>query len=162
MCSVEELVLQHYAREESGSWQGIHCENSIWHILFGLLFWDIIFADVPHVFQSKFQVIRPLLPPKWVSSLTCKFWAFRTLLLTLTLMLFTLQEDSSLTSALKTFEIAQLQQSGLSVALALMAAMELAIYRLLLLHSLLVVTATAHVIQPCPLLTVLSNRGSNR
>ena len=34
---------------------GTHAEGGIWATLFGLLMWDIIFTDVPDVFQTAFQ-----------------------------------------------------------------------------------------------------------
>ncbi|KAL8139730.1 hypothetical protein V2J09_005751 [Rumex salicifolius] len=54
-CGVEQLALQYYAGE-GGGWQGVHTETGIWLTIFGLLMWDIIFSDVPNVFQSKFQI----------------------------------------------------------------------------------------------------------
>ncbi|KAL2651124.1 hypothetical protein R1flu_019252 [Riccia fluitans] len=54
-CSVEELALQYYASEEGGGWEGVHCEGGVLLTLFGLLMWDVLFADVPDVFQSPFQ-----------------------------------------------------------------------------------------------------------
>ncbi|XP_055814033.1 fanconi-associated nuclease 1 homolog isoform X2 [Solanum dulcamara] len=53
-CGVEELALEYYAGE-GGFWQGVHTESGIWLTIFGLLMWDIIFADVPNVFRTKFQ-----------------------------------------------------------------------------------------------------------
>nr|XP_016499777.1 PREDICTED: fanconi-associated nuclease 1 homolog isoform X2 [Nicotiana tabacum] len=53
-CGVEELALQYYAGE-GGSWQGVHTESGIWLTMFGLLMWDVVFADVPNVFRTKFQ-----------------------------------------------------------------------------------------------------------
>ncbi|XP_009592314.1 fanconi-associated nuclease 1 homolog isoform X2 [Nicotiana tomentosiformis] len=53
-CGVEELALQYYAGE-GGSWQGVHTESGIWLTIFGLLMWDVVFADVPNVFRTKFQ-----------------------------------------------------------------------------------------------------------
>ncbi|KAL9270060.1 Eukaryotic translation initiation factor 2 subunit beta-like protein [Drosera capensis] len=53
-CGVEQLALQYYAGEGRG-WQGIHTETGIWLTIFGLLMWDIIFADVPNVFCNQFQ-----------------------------------------------------------------------------------------------------------
>lgn len=50
--TVEELALQHY---QSIGWEGIHAESSILLTLFALTFWDILFEDVPGVFQSPFQ-----------------------------------------------------------------------------------------------------------
>jgi len=54
-CRVEELALQYYAGE-GGGWQGVHTESGIWLTIYGLLMWDIIFADVPNVFRNRFQV----------------------------------------------------------------------------------------------------------
>ncbi|RVW82603.1 Fanconi-associated nuclease 1-like [Vitis vinifera] len=54
-CGVEQLALQYYAGE-GGGWQGVHTESGIWLTIFGLLMWDIIFADVPNVFHTRFQV----------------------------------------------------------------------------------------------------------
>eukprot|EP00850_Spirogloea_muscicola_P009276 SM000052S17668 [mRNA] locus=s52:48375:53421:+ [translate_table: standard] len=58
-CGVEQLALQHYAREEGnscgGGWCGVHCEAGVWLTLFGLLLWDVLFSDVPDVFQTPFQ-----------------------------------------------------------------------------------------------------------
>ncbi|KAL8490845.1 hypothetical protein ACS0TY_022741 [Phlomoides rotata] len=53
-CGVEELALQYYGGE-GGGWQGVHAESGIWLTIFGILMWDIIFADVPNVFCTKFQ-----------------------------------------------------------------------------------------------------------
>nr|GME15065.1 fanconi-associated nuclease 1 homolog isoform X1 [Ipomoea batatas] len=53
-CGVEQLALQYYAGE-GGGWQGVHTESGIWLTLFGLLMWDVIFADIPNVFCTKFQ-----------------------------------------------------------------------------------------------------------
>lgn len=55
LCGVEQLALQYYA-EEGGGWRGIHSESGIWMTIFGLLMWDVLFADFPDVFRSKFQV----------------------------------------------------------------------------------------------------------
>lgn len=54
-CGVEQLALQHYAGE-GGRWQGVHSESGIWLTIFGILMWEIIFADIPNVFRSKYQV----------------------------------------------------------------------------------------------------------
>ncbi|EFJ04806.1 hypothetical protein SELMODRAFT_138197, partial [Selaginella moellendorffii] len=56
-CSVEDLALQYYAGEDGGGWKGVHSESGIWLTLFGLLMWDVIFSDVPDVFQTPFQVL---------------------------------------------------------------------------------------------------------
>jgi Fanconi-associated nuclease 1 len=52
-CGVEELALHYYAEE---GWQGVHTESGIWLTIFGLLMWDVIYADVPNVFYTRFQV----------------------------------------------------------------------------------------------------------
>lgn len=49
---VEEIALEHY---DQLGWKGYHCENGILTTLYSLLFWDIIFLDVPGVFQNPFQ-----------------------------------------------------------------------------------------------------------
>lgn len=68
--TVEELSLQHY---EDEGWKGcarfqsqqgfarnipyrLHSEGRIVYTIFGLLFWDIIFATVPGAFETPFQV----------------------------------------------------------------------------------------------------------
>ncbi|KZT69818.1 hypothetical protein DAEQUDRAFT_241498 [Daedalea quercina L-15889] len=50
--TVEALALQHY---ESQGYRGFHCEGRIVTTLFGLLFWDIIFADIPGAFETPYQ-----------------------------------------------------------------------------------------------------------
>jgi Fanconi-associated nuclease 1 len=50
---LQSLALQFYKLKED--WSGMHCEGSIFSTLFSLLFWDIIFYDVPCVFQTPFQ-----------------------------------------------------------------------------------------------------------
>ncbi|CAA6659803.1 unnamed protein product [Spirodela intermedia] len=54
-CGVEQLALQYYAGE-GGGWRGVHAESGIWLTIFGLLMWDILFADVPDVFRTQFQM----------------------------------------------------------------------------------------------------------
>eukprot|EP00050_Salpingoeca_kvevrii_P001856 m.181821 g.181821 ORF g.181821 m.181821 type:complete len:260 (-) comp10475_c0_seq4:409-1188(-) len=51
-CSVEDLVIHHAERH---GWRGRHCEGSLFMTIFGLLMWDIIFADIPNVFCCRFQ-----------------------------------------------------------------------------------------------------------
>jgi len=63
-CSVEKLALQHYAQPEGGGWEGMHSETGIFKTLFGILMWDVLFAEVPGVFLSPFQGAA-LLPLKW-------------------------------------------------------------------------------------------------
>lgn len=53
-CGVEQLALHYYAGE-GGGWQGVHTESGIWLTIFGLLMWDVIYADVPNVFYTRFQ-----------------------------------------------------------------------------------------------------------
>ncbi|KAK7295657.1 hypothetical protein RJT34_18568 [Clitoria ternatea] len=53
-CGVEELALHYYAGE-GGGWQGVHAESGIWLTIFGLLMWDVIYADIPNVFYTRFQ-----------------------------------------------------------------------------------------------------------
>jgi len=36
-------------------WQGFFTENTLWNALFGLAFWDVLFAPVPGAFQHRFQ-----------------------------------------------------------------------------------------------------------
>lgn len=68
-CSVEELALQFYALQPaadeskgtgslapSGGWSGIHCEGGPLRELFSLLMWPALFAPVPDVFQTPFQL----------------------------------------------------------------------------------------------------------
>lgn len=50
--AVEEMALEHYA---SVGRPGFHGENWLWHTLFGLAFWDVVFAPVPGAFQHAFQ-----------------------------------------------------------------------------------------------------------
>lgn len=56
LCSVEELVLQHYM--ENGYTHGVHGEGSTLWTVIGLLFWDIIYkSEIADVFLSQFQAI---------------------------------------------------------------------------------------------------------
>ncbi|KAL4077221.1 VRR-NUC domain-containing protein [Scleroderma yunnanense] len=50
--TVEMLALQRY---EGQGYKGIHCEARIIAMLFGLLFWDIIFAPIPGAFETPYQ-----------------------------------------------------------------------------------------------------------
>jgi hypothetical protein len=50
--SVELAVLE-AARGEG--WEGFFAENVLWNALFGLVFWDVLFAPVPGAFQHRFQ-----------------------------------------------------------------------------------------------------------
>ncbi|KAH9001406.1 hypothetical protein EDB92DRAFT_1964438 [Lactarius akahatsu] len=50
--SVETYALQHYERL---GYKGYHCEGRIVTTLFGLLFWDIIFAPIPGAFETPYQ-----------------------------------------------------------------------------------------------------------
>ena len=66
---MEEFSLQHY--EDEGwkgyvvlpwlwsihiIWHRLHSEGRIVYTIFGLLFWDIIFAAIPGAFETPFQV----------------------------------------------------------------------------------------------------------
>ncbi|KAI0780638.1 hypothetical protein BD413DRAFT_619127 [Trametes elegans] len=51
--SVEMLALQHY--EDQFGCKGFHCEGRIVTTLFGLLFWDVLFAPVPGAFETPYQ-----------------------------------------------------------------------------------------------------------
>ncbi|GAB1606897.1 hypothetical protein Ahia01_000972400, partial [Argonauta hians] len=53
VCPVEVLVLNHY--KNNGYPQGIHAEGSVVHLLFTLLFFDILYMDLPDVFISPYQ-----------------------------------------------------------------------------------------------------------
>jgi len=50
--NVETYALQHYERL---GYRGYHCEGRIVTTLFGLLFWDIIFAPIPGAFETPYQ-----------------------------------------------------------------------------------------------------------
>lgn len=50
--NVETFALQHYERL---GYKGYHCEGRIVTTLFGLLFWDIIFAPIPGAFETPYQ-----------------------------------------------------------------------------------------------------------
>ncbi|KAI0822847.1 VRR-NUC domain-containing protein [Trametes gibbosa] len=51
--SVEMFALQHY--EDKHNFKGFHCEGRIVTTLFGLLFWDVLFAAVPGAFETPYQ-----------------------------------------------------------------------------------------------------------
>jgi fanconi-associated nuclease 1 len=51
--SVEAMCLSWYRKKEG--WKGYHAEGGILRMLFGLLFYDILFAYVPNVFQTAYQ-----------------------------------------------------------------------------------------------------------
>ncbi|GLI71599.1 hypothetical protein VaNZ11_016863 [Volvox africanus] len=55
MVSVEELALLHYGSAAGGGWRGVHSEGGVWTTLWALLFWEVLFMDVPGVFRSPFQ-----------------------------------------------------------------------------------------------------------
>lgn len=48
-----ELAALEAARGEG--WEGFFAENVLWNALFGLAFWDVLFAPVPGAFQHRFQ-----------------------------------------------------------------------------------------------------------
>ncbi|KAI9460027.1 VRR-NUC domain-containing protein [Russula earlei] len=51
--NVETYALQHYERL---GYKGYHCEGRIVTTLFGLLFWDIVFAPIPGAFETPYQM----------------------------------------------------------------------------------------------------------
>lgn len=51
--SVEAMCLSWYRKKQG--WKGYHSEGGILRMLFGLLFYDILFAYVPNVFQTAYQ-----------------------------------------------------------------------------------------------------------
>jgi fanconi-associated nuclease 1 len=51
--SVEAMCLSWYRKKQR--WKGYHSEGGILRTLFGLLFYDILFAYVPNVFQTAYQ-----------------------------------------------------------------------------------------------------------
>lgn len=55
-CSVEEVALDHYLRKK-GFKEGVHAEGAVWHTIFGLLFYDVIFdSAVENVWFSGTQM----------------------------------------------------------------------------------------------------------
>ncbi|KAG0152273.1 hypothetical protein CROQUDRAFT_35599 [Cronartium quercuum f. sp. fusiforme G11] len=50
---IEELVLEHYTSEIG--WKGFHSESSIFTMLYGLIFWDVLFYPVSGAFETEFQ-----------------------------------------------------------------------------------------------------------
>ncbi|KAF7296102.1 Fanconi-associated nuclease [Mycena kentingensis (nom. inval.)] len=50
---VEIRAIEHYAEE---GFKGLHSETNILTTMFGLLFWDIIFAPVPGAFETPWQM----------------------------------------------------------------------------------------------------------
>ena len=60
-CSVEEFCLNHYT--SLGLHEGLHGEGAVFNSLLGLLFWDIIYSDVPDAFRDPGQA----LPLDWDS-----------------------------------------------------------------------------------------------
>jgi len=60
-CSVEEFCINHYS--SLGLHEGLHGEGAVFNSLLGLLFWDIIYSDVPDAFRDPGQA----LPLDWDS-----------------------------------------------------------------------------------------------
>lgn len=68
-CTVEQLVLQFYHSQRKsdeqpsasssgkmrGGWYGVHCEGRVIGNIFGLCMWDVLYASVPDVFQTRYQ-----------------------------------------------------------------------------------------------------------
>jgi len=59
----QELALQHY--QENEHYEGSHNEGGIVRMLFGLFFWEVMFADVDDVFQSPYQTYPLDLHTSW-------------------------------------------------------------------------------------------------
>lgn len=56
LIGVEELVLQHYAMQSDGGWEGMHCEGAFLFPLMSLLLWEEIFSgSVYGVFVTPCQ-----------------------------------------------------------------------------------------------------------
>lgn len=51
-CTVEEMCLSWY---RDNGWKGYHCEGGMVRTIFGYLFFDVLFAYVPNVFQTEYQ-----------------------------------------------------------------------------------------------------------
>ncbi|KAF1799975.1 VRR-NUC domain-containing protein [Mucor lusitanicus] len=51
-CSVEQVALEYYQKK---GFKGLHCENGVIRMIMVLLFWDIIFAPIPGVFETPYQ-----------------------------------------------------------------------------------------------------------
>ena len=54
-CSVEEFCLHHYS--VNGLPDGLHAEGAVLNSFLGLLFWDIIYMDVPDAFRDPGQAL---------------------------------------------------------------------------------------------------------
>ena len=54
LCSVEEFVKLSYRKE--GFPHGIHAEGSVVNTIFTILFWDILYDEIPDVFRTPHQV----------------------------------------------------------------------------------------------------------
>ncbi|GAA5816836.1 hypothetical protein MFLAVUS_010370 [Mucor flavus] len=51
-CSVEYVAIEYYRKQ---GFKGLHCENGIVRMIAILLFWDVIFAPIPGVFETQYQ-----------------------------------------------------------------------------------------------------------
>ncbi|KAL7334981.1 hypothetical protein PS15p_200529 [Mucor circinelloides] len=51
-CSVEQVAIEYYQKK---GFKGLHCENGVIRMIMVLLFWDIIFAPIPGVFETPYQ-----------------------------------------------------------------------------------------------------------
>jgi hypothetical protein len=51
--SVEHRAIEYYSMHQGGSWCGVHTENGVWLMLFGLLFADIIFGPCDSGLESE-------------------------------------------------------------------------------------------------------------
>eukprot|EP01119_Soliformovum_irregulare_P025846 TRINITY_DN9672_c0_g1_i1.p1 TRINITY_DN9672_c0_g1~~TRINITY_DN9672_c0_g1_i1.p1 ORF type:complete len:756 (-),score=205.73 TRINITY_DN9672_c0_g1_i1:194-2461(-) len=50
--TVEAYAMEYYGTE---GWESLHSEGSVFRALFSILMWDVIFAEIPDVFQTPFQ-----------------------------------------------------------------------------------------------------------
>lgn len=51
-CTVEQVGIEYYKKQ---GYKGLHCENGIVRMIVVLLFWDVIFAPIPGVFETPYQ-----------------------------------------------------------------------------------------------------------
>ena len=53
---MEVAALRHLERSLGDGWTGVHCEGGVWRTLYGLLFWDVIYASgIPGAFVHAHQ-----------------------------------------------------------------------------------------------------------
>lgn len=52
-CSVEHVAIEYYKKK---GFKGLHCENGVVRMIAVLLFWDVIYAPIPGVFETPYQM----------------------------------------------------------------------------------------------------------